>query len=87
MIDKQKKSAMLLGIGLDGRDGHVRITTGENFRLLGGSQETHEHMQQVAIKINEKLADRGKRLEEVSPPELLDIARDVGLRPPPKADG
>ncbi len=81
MIDNRRKIALLLGVGLDGRDGHTRITTGDNFRLFGGSQQTHQRMQEVAIRFNEKLADRGKRLEDVSRQELAEIARDVGLRP------
>jgi len=37
-------------------------------------------MTEKALKINEKLADRGKRLENVSREEFEDIAHDVGLR-------
>ena len=70
----------MLGLGLDS-DGHKRLTTGSNFVLVGGSQETHEVMTEKVIKINEKLAAKGKRLEEVSHQELNDLARDVGLRP------
>ena len=84
---KRKKSpkALLLGIGLDS-DGHKRVTTGPNFALVGGTQETHEEMTEKAIKINEKLADRGKQLHEVSRAEFEDIAHAVGLRPaaPPR---
>ena len=68
----------MLGIGLD-TDGHKRITKGENFALVGGTKETHEVMTETAVKINEKIASRGKRLEEVSHEEFDDIARDVGL--------
>ena len=71
---------MLLGVGLDS-DGHKRVTTGPNFALLGGSKETHEDMTEKAIKINEKLANRGKTLDNVSHEEFADIAHDVGLRP------
>ena len=71
--------AMMLGIGLD-TDGHKRITKGENFALVGGTKETHEVMTETAMKINEKIASRGKRLEEVSHEEFDDIAHDVGLR-------
>lgn len=70
---------MLLGVGLDS-DGHKRVTTGPNFALVGGSKDTHEEMTEKAIKINEKLESRGKRLEEVSREEFDDIAHDVGLR-------
>jgi hypothetical protein len=76
---KQSAKAIILGIGLDS-DGHKRITTGPNFTLIGGKQETHEEMTEKAIKINEKLAAKGKRLEEVSPAEFDDIAHAVGLR-------
>jgi hypothetical protein len=76
---KQPAKAIILGIGLDS-DGHKRITTGPNFTLVGGKQETHEEMTEKAIKINEKLAAKGKRLEEVSREEFDDIAHAVGLR-------
>lgn len=75
---KPGRKALMLGLGLDS-DGHKRVTTGPNFVLLGGSQETHEVMTEKAIKINEKLAAKGKQLEEVSRDEFDDIAHSVGL--------
>jgi hypothetical protein len=72
---------IMVGVGLDS-DGHKRITTGPNFALAGGKQETHEQMTEQVIKINEKLAAKGKRLEEVSREEFDDIARSVGLHRP-----
>jgi hypothetical protein len=77
----QKKRALMLGLGLDS-DGHKRVTTGANFALVGGSKETHEVMTEKAIKINEKLAAKGKQLEEISRQEFDDIARSVGLERP-----
>jgi hypothetical protein len=76
---KSGRKAVLLGVGLDS-DGHKRVTTGPNFVLAGGSEETHEVMTEKAIKINEKLTAAGKRLEEVSREEFDDIAHSVGLR-------
>ncbi|MEW6158062.1 MAG: hypothetical protein AB1813_11555 [Verrucomicrobiota bacterium] len=70
--------ALMLGVGLDS-DGHKRVTTGSNFMLVGGSQETHEVMTEKAVKINEKLAAKGKDLETVSREEFDDIAHSVGL--------
>ena len=63
-------------------DGHKRLTTGPNFALVGGSQETHEEMTEKAIKINEKLAAKGKSLDNVSHDEFSDIAQSVGLQRP-----
>ena len=78
---KRPRKAMMLGVGLDS-DGHKRVTTGPNFALVGGSEETHEVMTEKAIKINEKLAAKGKQLEDVSREEFDDIAHSVGLRRP-----
>ena len=72
-----KKSAALLGLAFDHEDGQTRITRGKNFLLCGGSHETHAVMQETAVKINERLDQRGKRLEDVSIGELRDICRDV----------
>lgn len=74
---QQPKVAGLLGIGLDGDDGQTRVTRGKNFVLWGGSQETHSVMQETAIKVNERLDQKGKRLEDVSVNELRDIIHDV----------
>ncbi len=76
-----RRKAVMVGLGLDS-DGHKRVTTGPNFILAGGSQETHEVMTEKAIKINEKLAAKGKQLEEVSHEEFDEIAHSVGLHRP-----
>ena len=75
---KPRRKALMLGVGLDS-DSHKRLTTGPNFILAGGSQETHEVMTEKAIKINEKLAAKGKQLEEVSHEEFDEIAHSLGL--------
>jgi hypothetical protein len=77
---KKKRKAILLGVGLDS-DGHRRLTTGPNFALVGGTEETHAVMTEKAVKINEKLKARGKQLENVSHEEFDDIAHEVGLKP------
>jgi hypothetical protein len=84
MSKEGSKKAIIVGVGLDS-DGHKRITTGPNFLLAGGSKETHEIMTEKTIKINEKLATKGKSLSEVSRDEFDDIAHSVGLvRPKPQ---
>lgn len=65
--------AGLLGVGLDNEDGHKRVTTGEQFALVGGSQETHERMTETVLKTFEELKRRDKRLESVDPRELTEI--------------
>jgi hypothetical protein len=74
---KTKKDAALLGLGLDGDDGHTRLTRGKNFVLYGGSEETHGRMQETAVKLNEQLDRMGKRLEDVPPRDLSQILREI----------
>jgi hypothetical protein len=76
---KRKRKAVMLGLGLDS-DGHKRLTTGPNFALVGGTHDTHEAMTEKAIKINEKLAAKGKKLEDVTREEFDEIAHAVGLQ-------
>ncbi len=73
----EEKDALLVGVGLDNRDEHRRITKGDNFCLVGGSEETHERMTETAIKVNEKLARKGKQLGDLSREEFTDIIREA----------
>ncbi len=67
----------LLGIGLDGRRGEKRVTRGPRFYLCGGSRETHDRMIEAALRFNDKVDERGKRLEEVNARELREITREL----------
>lgn len=77
--DKRKNVEVIgfLGVGLDNKDGHQRLTQTENFVIVGGSDETHEHMQEKALKFNEVLERRGKRLPETSLEEVIEIYYEV----------
>ncbi len=75
---KKARKASLLGLGLDAEAGDItRITRGKNFLLYGGAEETHAQMQETAIKLNESLEKKGKRLEDVSLPELRDMLQET----------
>src|SRR5258708_18167937 len=65
--------AGFIGVGLDNQDGHQRVTQSEYFLLVGGSAETHEKMQDTAVKFDESLRRRGKRLEDASVKETLEL--------------
>jgi hypothetical protein len=78
---KNKRQVIgLLGVGLDSKDEHKRVTRNEDFWVVGGSQETHEKLQEVSIKFNEALHKRGQPLQEASIEvvvELLHEANDL----------
>ncbi|HTB63002.1 MAG TPA: hypothetical protein VK737_05380 [Opitutales bacterium] len=66
----------LLGVGLDGSDGHKRVTKGEKFAIVGGSAETHERMTEGVVKTMERLHRKGKELEEAEPGEIAELLRE-----------
>jgi hypothetical protein len=80
MAKKPKKSegqvVGFLGVGLDNQDGHRRVTRSDEFVLVGGSAETHERMQDAAIRFGEALRQRGKTLREASAEEAIDLLRE-----------
>ena len=83
---EEHPKAKLLGVGLDKADEIVRVTRGDNFHLVGGSQDTHTSMQEKCIKFNEKLDDRGKELDTLEQQEFLDLAAEceMNVAKPPK---
>ena len=64
-----------LGVGLDNQDEHQRLTRTKHFLIVGGSEETHQQMQEVTIRFNEALDQRGKRLQDTSAQEVTDLMR------------
>ncbi|MGB0409452.1 MAG: hypothetical protein ACPGIC_05585 [Opitutales bacterium] len=66
----------LLGVGLDNKDGHKRITQSERFSIVGGSEETHGRMTETVVKTFETLDRKGKTLENVENSELAEIIQD-----------
>jgi hypothetical protein len=70
---KDKRVVGFIGVGLDNRDGETRVTKSEYFVLLGGSQSTHERMQDTAIRFTDELAKRGKALHETEPDEVMEL--------------
>lgn len=63
----------LLGVGFDNTDGHKRITRGEQFAIVGGSEETHGRMTETVVKTFEELKNRGKHISQVERQELAEI--------------
>jgi hypothetical protein len=66
-----------LGVGLDNRDGHQRLTRCDHFFLVGGSEETHERMQDTAIKFNEALQRTGKELADTRLEDVIALFHDA----------
>jgi hypothetical protein len=67
----------LLGLGLDGEGKHKRITRGANFYLYGGTEKTHGRMVETALRFNDAVDSRGKKVQEINARELDEITRQI----------
>jgi hypothetical protein len=79
-VAKKKDEPEVLGflaVGLDNTDEHQRITRSECFFVVGGCEETHEQMQDTAIRFEQELRKRGKRLQETTADEAADLLREA----------
>ena len=74
-VKDPKVMAHLFGLGLDGTDGHQRITQADKFSIMGGSENTHDKMTETLCKTFEDLKIRGKSLEEASMDEISELIR------------
>jgi hypothetical protein len=75
---KDEQVVGLLGVGLNNTDGHKRVTQNGPFLLVGGSEETHERLQNISIRFNEALEKRGKALSETPVEEVIEILYESG---------
>ncbi len=71
--NKKSEIVGLLAVAFDHTDEHKRITKSPEFILVGGSEETHANMQDMAIRFSETMRKRGKQLPETPVEEIIEI--------------
>lgn len=77
---------MIICRAVGNSDGHVRITRGDGFLIAGGNQETHETLQDLIIKLNDKLGKNFSMDEALSALKASD-ADKLGLIESIEVDG
>jgi hypothetical protein len=75
--DRDRRLVGFLGVGLDNTDGHQRLTRSEHFFLVGGSPQTHERMQEIAVKFGEALGRTGKGLGDTPVDQVIELFYDA----------
>lgn len=76
MADRSHRSRRILGVAFDS-DGHIRVTRGEEFVLVGGSERTHDRMQEDVDRFRHSLARQGTDLQHATPREMLRALRHL----------
>ena len=75
--DTPEHIAQILGFGLDSNNGHIRLTEGEDFKLMQGSEKTHEEMREILEKLQLEAHKKGKELHDLTREEFMEIAREL----------
>jgi len=83
-LDNQNKSfkenSFLYGLAFGNKDNHKRITTGEDFYVVGGSAETHENLVEKVLEFSETIKKYGKKLDDLSESEFFTIAKEISSK-------
>ena len=67
----------MIGLATDGVDGHVRVTSGDRFKVVMGSADTHDALSAWCARIDAALKAQGRSLDECSEAEFLDLVRGL----------
>jgi hypothetical protein len=79
--DKDKSfggGRIVCGLAFDNEDNHKRITTGENFYIIGGSEKTHGNLVDTILEFNAVVRKYGKKLNDLTEAEYYDIVKEIG---------
>jgi hypothetical protein len=66
--------ATLIGIATDQADPIQRVTRTPNGTIVGGSRQSHEHLREMALRLELELDRLGVELSQLSPSELAEVA-------------
>lgn len=74
---EQSRIVGLLGVGFDTEDGHIRMTDADDYKVLMGSNETHEALQKICNQISESIQASGRPLCDYSPEEFMEMVKTL----------
>ena len=75
-----KENTILCGLAFDNKDNHKRITTGDNFYVIGGAAETHENLVEKVMEFTEVIKKYGKKLDDLSEAEYYDVVKEISAQ-------
>ena len=73
----QSRVVGLLGVGFDHKDGHVRITQADDYKVLMGSEESHKELQKICGRIDEAVTTSGRELSDYTPEEFMELVAEL----------
>lgn len=70
----RRRRAAIIGVGLDGPLRPLRMITGDDRLVIGGSEQTRAAMLETILRLDSELERMGVELGELAPEELAELA-------------
>jgi len=74
---KQSRVIGLLGVGFDTEDEQIRITQAKNYKIIMGSNESHQALQKVCSQIDQQIQNSGRVLSDYTPNEFIELMQEI----------
>jgi hypothetical protein len=81
-----RRKGLLVGIRVEAKpDGRQRVSRGDDFVAVGGSQEGHEHLRETVAEVSDEAKRRGRSTAAMGAEEFREVVRRALERtgPPP----
>ena len=69
-LGKDGEISHIVALAFDSHDGHSRLTTSDQFFIMGGSEDTHQRMTEVVLRTCESLERQGKSVADATQEEI-----------------
>jgi len=69
----QSRVVGLLGVGFDHKDGQIRITKADDYKVIMGSHDSHQALQKICFKIKKEITASGRILSDYTPEEFMEL--------------
>ncbi len=79
--DRADRIVQIIGLGNEAGDGHMRVTEGEGFRVLLGSEHSHDAMSEICARIAAQLKSEGRALEDLTEEEFIELLARIDGSP------
>ena len=73
----QRRVVGLLGVGFDHEDEQIRITQSKNYKILMGSNSSHQALQKICSKIDQAIESSNRVLNDYTPEEFMELMQEI----------
>lgn len=73
MTERWSSISRIVALGLDGTDGHRRVTRGPFYQIYEGSEQTHEALMRLCMKVEAESTARDGTMKYLRVEDLVSL--------------